>query len=371
MRQPKCVFTGSNLKLINKLDNFPVFMGTTTQPLNEDKFFDLHWAVSEAGIVQLMNRYPLELLYSQSHNSGVVGGLWDQHHTEFASFIADFKPKSVIEVGGGHAILAEKYIHHDRSVNWTIFEPNPLKRDLPNITYRREFFSKASVIPNPIDCIIHSHFFEHLYDPLDFLKTAYDRLPLGGKMIFSIPNMIEMLARGYVNSLNIEHTIYLPEYLIDALLKASGFELIQKRYFKSDHSIFYCCCKSKLPRTDNKFDFGRRSLTEYTDYIASRANEINELKLSVNQNTGRRVFLFGAHIFSQHLIYHGLGNGVVAVLDNDVTKQGKRLYGTDLLVNSPEIVANEDNPVVVLRAGVYNDEITAQLKQLNTSVAII
>ena len=126
--------------------------------------------------------------------------------------------------------------------------------------------------------------------------------------------MIEMLARGYVNSLNIEHTIYLPEYLVDALLKKFGFELVQKRYFKADHSIFYCCRRSEAQRKGDKLDFGQRSLAEYTSYVADRSDEIEGLQLAIKQHDRHRVFLFGAHIFSQHLICHGLGSQAVAVL---------------------------------------------------------
>ena len=75
--------------------------------------------------------------------------------------------------------------------------------------------------------------------------------------------------------------------------------------------------------------------------------------------TRRPVYLFGAHVFSQYLFAFGLETErIAAVLDNAETKQGKRLYGTDLSVLSPKILARcPDEPVVILRAGVYNEEI--------------
>ena len=45
------------------------------------------------------------------------------------------------------------------------------------------------------------------------------------------------------------------------------------------------------------------------------------------------------------------------ILDNDTSKQSKRLYGTRLFVKSPKILAKENNPTVILKAGVYNSEI--------------
>ena len=41
-----------------------------------------------------------------------------------------------------------------------------------------------------------------------------------------------------------------------------------------------------------------------------------------------------------------------------LNKHGKRLYGTNLVVQSPKVLKGMDNPVVILKAGVYNQEIS-------------
>ena len=70
------------------------------------------------------------------------------------------------------------------------------------------------------------------------------------------------------------------------------------------------------------------------------------------------LYLFGAHVFAQHLIVMGLNTEkIVCLLDNDRNKQGRRLYGTKLKVASPRILAEVKDPIVILKAGVYNDEI--------------
>ena len=49
---------------------------------------------------------------------------------------------------------------------------------------------------------------------------------------------------------------------------------------------------------------------------------------------------------------------VVCLLDNDFNKQGKRLYGTNMMVESPKVLADVNNPIVILKAGVYNQEVS-------------
>ena len=52
-----------------------------------------------------------------------------------------------------------------------------------------------------------------------------------------------MLERQYTNCLNFEHTIYLAENYIDTLLTYHGFEIVEKKNFLDDHSIFYAAIK--------------------------------------------------------------------------------------------------------------------------------
>ena len=44
-----------------------------------------------------------------------------------------------------------------------------------------------------LDVITLFHVFEHLTDPLDLLKTAYDKLRVGGKIIIEVPHAADFL----------------------------------------------------------------------------------------------------------------------------------------------------------------------------------
>lgn len=52
-------------------------------------------------------------------------------------------------------------------------------------------------------------------------------------------------------------------------------------------------------------------------------------------------------------------------------KQEKRLYGYNLIIKSPEVIKNDKNAIVILNAGVYQDEIKNQLRLLNKEVIIL
>ncbi|HEF1396438.1 TPA: SAM-dependent methyltransferase, partial [Campylobacter jejuni] len=81
----------------------------------------------------------------------------------------------------------------------------------------------------------------------------------------------------------------------------------------------------------------------------------------------------GAHLFGQYLIFQGLNaEKIINILDNNPSKQEKRLYGTKFIVKSPKILKDQDDSLVVLNAGVYNDEIEKDiLENVNKNIRIL
>ena len=82
------------------------------------------------------------------------------------------------------------------------------------------------------------------------------------------------------------------------------------------------------------------------------------------------MFLFGGHVSSQYLISYGLSiEYIESILDNDPKKQGRRLYGTNLKVRSPQILRNMGKVNVILRQGVFNKEIKKDITtKINNNV---
>ena len=349
-----------DLEFLYKFKDFPVFMGCTHKSVDEDILIDMQWEISKnSGVIQLNPLLPLEILYLEPHGSGVIGDIWLEHHQEFAKFIKKQTPKSVLEIGGLHGILSREY-KKENVVDWTIIEPNPSPAEDVDVVFIKGFFNEKFSFDGQLDTIIHSHVFEHVYYPNEFVSQISNLLKEGDKLIFSVPNLEEMLKRKYTNCLNFEHTIFITEPYINYLLSKNGFELLDKQYFRDDHSIFYAYEKSTnveivtLPK-----NLYKHNKNLYLEYIGYHEQLINDLNVKIdNSDPKSQIYLFGAHIFSQSLIQLGLKTSrILYLLDNDPNKQGKRLYGTDMIVKSPNCIEVDENPIIILKAGVYNNEI--------------
>ena len=374
IERSRCTLTGTeDLEHLHTFSRFPVFMGCMNQPADADLREDMSWWISRgSGLIQLKKLLPLEVLYPESHGAGAVGALWDKHHKAFAQFLSQLNPGAVFEIGGAHGILAKEYQAYG-DIPWTILEPNPSPVAGSKAHFIKGFFSEKFVYDEPFDAVVHSHVFEHIYEPDEFMNHLAGFIPQGKSLVFSLPNMRVMLERKYTNCINFEHTVLLTEPYVEFLLAKHGFRLTRKEYFMADHSIFYAATRdSSVQPTDLPQDLYQSNKKLYLDYVQYHEKlvaELNEITASVKSP----VYLFGAHVFAQYLIAFGLDTSKIAcLLDNDVNKQGRRLYGTNLLVRSPACLRDVDSPYVILKAGVYNQEIKEDiLKNINAHVRFL
>jgi hypothetical protein len=181
-----------------------------------------------------------------------------------------------------------------------------------------------------------------------------------------------MINRNYTNALNFEHTVYLSEDYLDFILNQNSFKIIKKLYFKKDHSIFYAVKKINNLNKFLKINLYKKNKNLFLNYFRKQKKIVKKINQHINKSN-KKIFLFGAHVFSQYLISYGLNTKKITyILDNDKKKQEKRLYGTKFIIKSPKILANYDKPLVILRAGVYNKEIKNQiLKEINKETSFI
>lgn len=369
-----CVVTGSNdFEFLHELKNFPIFMGCVDSPAAEDVGADMSWSISRgSGLVQLNRLVPLDVLYSESHGSGAIGALWDKHHKAFAHFLNRMTPSAVLEVGGAHGILAREYKQFAK-IPWTIVEPNPSPAEGCDARFIKGFFDENFSYDEACDAIVHSHVFEHIYEPDQFMTNLAGFMSEGKHLVFSLPNLEVMLERKYTNCINFEHTVFLTEPYVEFLLAKHGFRLLTKEYFLEDHSIFYAAVRDKsIEPEELSLELYEKNKQLYLEYLNYHEKLIVGLNSVIN-NSERPIYLFGAHIFSQYLIEFGLETRkIICLLDNDLGKHNKRLYGTNLVVQSPTILKDVDRPLVILKAGVYNTEIKeAILDEINDGTIFI
>jgi SAM-dependent methyltransferase len=362
-----------SLEHLYTFKDFPVFMGCTDDPIDTDIFGDMIWEIDSFGLVQLSKLVPMDVLYMHQHMDA-TGSTWAAYNIALADFIVKNKRGDILEIGGGSGKLAKLILENDKQIKYTVVEPNPVFEEQDNLKIVRSFFNRSlKVEKSGIETAVLSQVFEHVYDPLDFLNEVYDFLPFGGTFLFGYPNLEYLFSNKFTNAINFEHTMLMTDYYVDYFLKNAGFKILEKINYQN-HSHFYAVEKVEslgqssvdlIPR----YDHYKNMFLEYISYHKKMVNDLNE----TIAKTDSKIYLFGAHIFSQYLFSFGLDvSKIECILDNSPIKQEKRLYGSSLNVKSPKILSDVKNPVIILKAGLYNIEIMDDiLKNINSTAKFI
>lgn len=273
--------------------------------------------------------------------------------------------------------MSREYMRLAPDTNWVILEPNPFPAE--NVTARYiEAFADDNFMPDvKYDLVVHSHVWEHLYEPRRLIKNISRFMSDGSLQIFSVPNMSVWEERHYPSCLNFEHTYMLKEPYCEYILNEFGYSLVKKQYFKDGHSIFYVFRKDGTSFKGDRLQgsCSKDEADKFLDYCHYFSNKVIELNHIISR-CERPIYLFGGHILSQYLLALGLKTPamtkIVSILDNAPSKQGKRLYGCDLYVNSPEILRDVKEPVVILIDNPYSQEIKhGILNDINDSVTFL
>jgi 2-polyprenyl-3-methyl-5-hydroxy-6-metoxy-1,4-benzoquinol methylase len=352
------VITGkNNLEHLYTFKDFPVFFGCTSKPAEDDITSDMTWEIDPlTGIIQLTELIPLDILYMEQHVDA-TGHTWRNYNDDFSQYVLKNKIGNILEIGGGSGKIANIIINKDKDINFTVVEPNPTFEEKSNLKVIESFFSKdlKQQIGNN-QTVIFSQMYEHVYNPEEFLLEINEFLPLGGRMIFAYPNLEYWFKNKYTNAINFEHTMLMTDYYVDYFLKKVGFSILEKVEYGT-HSHFYTVEKTNIKETvllDNRYEHYKKMFEDYIDYHKRLVDYINNKIKEIDTE----IFLFGGHIFSQYLISFGLDTSrIINILDNSPMKQGKRLYGSNLIVENPKILYRYNNPLVILKAGMYNKEI--------------
>jgi len=346
----------------------------TAEGQEHDLLMDLQYCIcKKCGMIQVESIPSEEELYNGEHSRG-IGRTWQNHYREFSHFISKFEPEHIFEIGGGAGHIEVSFNEgKEAPLEWVILDPNPNPVKECRAVYINGFFDKDYVLDKKFDTIVFSHLLEHIYEPDAFLKHINRDMPIGTKLIFSVPNMQRMLENKQTNTLNFEHSFFLAETYIDFLLAKNGFAVVKKEEYL-EHSLFYAAVSTgKNIEARSGTGHYERNKKLFSGFI----DDYKEFAVSVDSfmrdNPDIPIYLFGAHLFSQFLIRFGIDeNRIKAILDNDIAKQGKRLQGTSLFCLSPGVLAAEGKAALILRAGTYQDEIKEDiLKNINPHIIIL
>lgn len=344
----------------------PISISCSSQPFEEDRFENLHYGLCETcGCCQLLTLVDREILYKESHNNTFNTPTWARHHKEFMNFLlAHSSSKRFIEVGGSSGILAKSVKEYDASIEYTILDlcsANPNIEGVSFINANCEEFEYTNT-----STLLLSHVFEHLYKPSQFIENIASANVQ--EVFLSIPNMEVSLRNSSLSFLHVEHTYYIDRELLEMMFQKHNYVCKNKMEFRDHSFFFHFVLSTASPTFTLQEECVENRKQMFHKYFKQRDLLYDKYIIQT------KFFLVPSGHFGQFL-YKLLSvskENMLGFLDNDPSKIGKRLYGTNIPTYPMNEVKNYQGPItVVINAGPYCQEIKNQLLGYNPLIEFV
>ena len=364
MIRRECVLceAGGMLTDLYVLKGYPITPSSSNLDESTDEFSDCIFAACNiCGCIQLKTLVDPIKLYENSHNSTENTPTWKEHHRLFADFISERTDARLLEVGGNSGTLYN--LLSQKISDYTIL-------DICDSTGRPSTVQFIQGNCEDYDFTGHnqialSHTFEHLYTPKRFVENLSKAKVQS--VFISIPNMDHLYTSKNISILHNEHTFFVGDAEIRYLFSRYGYSCATSREFKN-HSLFYhfiydtAVLPLTIPNTIYRLNYINGYLSDF---------ELSIKRIIIDYPC----FICPAGHYGQKIFYflQQYHKNIIGFIDNDFSKQGKRVYGTSLYVNSPDILKTyRGNPIcVILHAGPYTNEIKKQLNLLHHLITYI
>jgi len=343
------------------MKNYPITPSSNELDASYDEFADcVFGACNTCGCIQLKTLVDPAKLYENSHNSTENTPTWKEHHRLFADFISQRADTTLLEVGGNSGTLYN--LLSSKISNYTILDICDSPKRPSTVSFIQGNCEEFDFTGH--NHIALSHTFEHLYQPKRFVENlSKAQVP---SVFISIPNINHLYNSKNISIIHNEHTFFVGDSEIRNLFSRYRYSCSANYLFKS-HSLFYHFVYEPNTVPLTLINTMQRSI-HLKEYLSAFERSIKDITIE------GPCFICPAGHYGQKIYYYmpQYHANIIGFIDNDPSKQGKRVYGTPVYVYSPEILKTYNNPIyVILYAGPYTDEIKKQLNTLHHSIVYI
>lgn len=378
----KCRICGENLKnRIFHISDMPLtddFIDVENQTRIE-YFHDINiYRCDGCGIVQNPEDFDHEAYYKDYQYSTGHSEFAKQFMNSYANVTFEYfqkvnnrSAKSVLEIGSGDGqqLVCFKNLGIDTLLG---VEPSEyLANVAENIGVKTEIdlfnMGMVSRILSPVDICLSSYTFDHVRQPIDYLKAAHAVLVDGGILALEIHDFDKIVERTEYCLFEHEHTIYLNKDYLKGLLEKTGFDILSVNPLKAEitrgNSLIVIAKKEGIPKYNfQKSKFNNFKYNDLQDRIISTIGRIDNWIRNLPK--GARLVGFGAG-----------GRGIMTIAALSESKKISALFDSNYkshnyltpktripIVGSEDWVEYNDSYCIVFSFGYYQEIFQSLIK---------
>lgn len=313
------------------------------------------------------NKYLGDLKLVYGRNVNPIGKIHQQMKEEYCKFICNnTKITGCIEIGAGNGDLSE-LILNKIDIPYYIIDPYYWGKTEKRIILPQFLEDITELSTLSANTIITSHLFEHLYNPIDFIKMAYSNKV---KYVYiCMPDFENSIQKeSFCNTLNIEHTFYIENNFIIDIFKKHGYQCLNKYEFMN-HSIMFEFEYEDIDESNKIIPMNIEADIYIPKYIDSLIERVSLLNKTINEHyKTHKIYLWPSSAHSLYLCYYGLDYSKIDyLLDNSMDKINKYFYGYNLkCIAMKDIIETQELSLLILHGGCFNKEIKINNPNIKT-----
>jgi hypothetical protein len=366
MLRKKCVICeAESFTTLFTLNDYPIVSYAAVLDESTDEFSNsILVNCNTCGTVQIEHLIDPVKLYQYSQNSTENTPTWKEHHRLFANFVSERTDTSLLEIGGNSGCLYR--LLKEKISDYTILDLCDSEERPPTVKFIQANCEEFDLSAH--SHIALSHIFEHLYTPRTFIENL-SKAEVQSVFI-SIPDMNALSKSRNVALINNAHTVFIGDREIRYLFSQYGYSCAATTAFRR-HSLFYHFIhdKSSIPLP---LQINMNESSHIKKYLSDFEASIRNMVID------RPSYICPAGHYGQRIYYYiekytNYSEHILGFIDNDHTKQGKRVYGTPAYAYSPDVLTTRgDNKIsIILYAGPYNTELKTQLNALHSDIEFL
>lgn len=295
----------------------------------------------------------------------------------------DIRGRRVAEIGcgSGHFLSLICELGANRGIGFDpSYEPGAEKLGT-GVRILREYYAEDHA-EHEADLVCCRHVLEHIPTPRDFLDMVRRSLESNRDAVvyFEVPNAYLVFRDLSIWDVIYEHCNYFAAPTLDALFRASGFEVVasQESYEGQFLSIEARLAPEYESARASRVDLDSGSLGEIADLVARFADHVQQKReewsdrLESFAQAGSKSVIWGAGAKTvSFLNLVSAGDTIAWVVDINPSKQGSFIAGTGQPIVAPDQLVKIAPDVVVVMNPVYREEIEVQLERMGLRPEVV
>ena len=296
------------------------------------------------------------------HTSGMGRREIEKFHAFFQE--CELELGKILEIACFDGYLLKKL----NNVGWEVYgcDPSTMTRHAQEILGTEHIvndYFDADKYPNEsFDVIIFRNLLEHLYSPHSFLDDVSKCLKPGGRIFIDVPNINVNLQLGGFGIFFHQHISYFSLYSLNNLLSNHTFKI--EKFHEGNPNLFVSAVKGEVSSSSAAHTLIAQPSFD-SELFVNKGVKLRRNIIDLFDNVSyQSIALFGASALATALVsildteYNAK---ISLIIDNDIQKRGKYLYGCDTAISHPDYINLNDIDILLVTTYFFDEEIKEQL----------